>query len=207
MAGLTDLPSFAGADPGARLLGEHARAHRTRLSLPADLPLEDWQRVGQEIVAIADASAWWLGDWLVYGQNRFPERYRRAVAGTGLSYQTLRNYAWVARKFDASSRRPGLSIQHHAEVAGLSPGDRDIWLDRAERFGWSRSRLRQHLRASRASARRDDGGAGRETLVRVTVDQSRVDRWRRAAALSGRSLDDWAAGILDEAADETGHSA
>ena len=36
-----------------------------------------------------------------------------------LDYQTLRNYAWVARRFAMSRRRDTLSFGHHAEVPAL----------------------------------------------------------------------------------------
>src|SRR4051794_37559204 len=81
-----------------------AMTRRTSLSFSAPLAMGDWLAIGEELFIINDASAWWLGDWLVYGQNRYPDRYKRAIDGTALHYKTLRNYAWVARKFDVSRR-------------------------------------------------------------------------------------------------------
>ena len=49
-----------------------------------------------------------------------------------LDYQTLRNYAWVARRFPAGRRRAGVSFAHHAEVARLPEPEQDYWLRRAE---------------------------------------------------------------------------
>lgn len=183
------------------MLDERAMARRTGLSLPADLPLDDWKRIGRQIFAISDASAWWLGDWLVYGQNRYPERYQRALDETGLNYQTLRNYAWVARKFEPSARHEGLSIQHHAEVAALPAEDRERWLDRAERFSWSRNKLRQHLKASRSEGE-PAADESRETLLQVTVEPVKVDWWRQAADVSGNNLAEWISTALDKAAED-----
>ena len=84
-----------------------------------------------------------------YGQDKFPDRYRRAMAGTALDYQTLRNYAWVARRFAPSRRRDNLSFQHHAAVAALSGPDQDIWLVRAAEFRWSLRQLRTQLQHAR----------------------------------------------------------
>src|SRR6184192_3171929 len=126
-----------------------AMTRRTSLSFPATLAMGDWLEIGKELFVINDASAWWLGDWLVYGQNRYPDRYKRAIEGTSLHYKTLRNYAWVARKFEDSRRRGSLSFQHHAEVAGLPAEEQDVWLSRAEERGWSVSALRSRLRADR----------------------------------------------------------
>jgi hypothetical protein len=55
--------------------------------------------------------------WLIHGENAYSGRYRDAIEQTSLDYQTLRNYAWVARSLPLSRRRDTLSFAHHAEVA------------------------------------------------------------------------------------------
>src|SRR5690606_5586239 len=112
------------------------RAGRIGLSLPTDLPFDAWRRIGDQLGVINGSSAWWLGDWLVYGEKTFPGRYRLAVSRTRLSYKTLRNYAWVARNVPMSRRRDTLSLQHHAQVAALPGDEQERWLARAEREGW-----------------------------------------------------------------------
>ncbi len=67
------------------------------LRLPASLSFERWQALGRRIGSITNASSWWLGDWAFYGEASYGEKYKQAIAVTGLDYQTLRNYAWVAR--------------------------------------------------------------------------------------------------------------
>jgi hypothetical protein len=62
----------------------------------------------------------WLGDWLIFGRYKYGTRYRQAIGATGLDYQTLRNYAVVARRFEPSRRRSTLRAQHHAEVSALN---------------------------------------------------------------------------------------
>ncbi|MEU8803872.1 hypothetical protein [Spirillospora sp. NPDC048819] len=71
--------------------------------------------------------------------------------------KTLRNYAWIARRFPVSRRRDTLTLQHHAEVAALSDHEQERWLDRAEQEQWPVLRLRTSLRAQatvQASQRR-----------------------------------------------------
>jgi hypothetical protein len=170
---------------------------RTAMSLPPGLPLAQWRHLGRQIFVVADSSAWWMGDWLIYGRNEYPDRYRRALAETGLDYQTLRNYAWVAGKFEPAERRARLSFQHHAEVAGIPVGERDEWLSRAERGGWSRNELRRRLRAHRDSDR-----AAPDSPIRLSVQLERGVRWQRAAEAAGLDLLDWMVQRLDEAADE-----
>jgi len=110
---------------------------------PERLSLADWKRIGEQIFLISNSSSWWLGDWLVYGQDKFPDRYRIAISEAKLDYQTLRNHAWVARKFPLSRRRDTLSFQHHLEVAALPEADQDIWLERAACFKWSKAEAQE----------------------------------------------------------------
>jgi hypothetical protein len=81
---------------------------------------QKWLEVGRRVRIHEDASRWWLGDWLNYGKRMYGRRYKRGVELTGLDYQTLRNYAMVARRFEMSRRRDKLSFQHHAELCALS---------------------------------------------------------------------------------------
>jgi hypothetical protein len=68
---------------------------------------------------------------------------------TGYDVQSLMNMSYVASRFDASRRRPGLSFSHHAELAALPPEDQELWLDRAEVGGLSVRALRAELRQAR----------------------------------------------------------
>ena len=95
------------------------------LRLPASLSFERWQALGRRIGSITNASSWWLGDWALYGEGSYGEKYKQAIAVTGLDYQTLRNYAWVAGRFDLSRRRDKLSFGHHAELAALPEHEQD----------------------------------------------------------------------------------
>jgi hypothetical protein len=139
---------------------------------------------------------WWLGDWLVYGERTYGSRYRRAVAVTGLDYQTVRNYATVARRFRLPRRREELSFHHHAEVCSLPDDLQDRWLDLAAAGGWSRNELRRRLRAARGPSELESSAP-----VRLSAAPERVDRWRHAAEVRDRTLAEWAAEALDEAAD------
>nr|WP_274919095.1 LmbU family transcriptional regulator [Streptomyces sp. WZ-12] len=182
---------------------EKATARRTTLELPSGISLDDWQRIGKQLYVAADSSAWWLGDWLIYGRSAYPDRYQRAVEETQLDYQTLRNYAWVARRFSPLRRRSGLSFQHHAELASLPESEQDYWLDRAERLSWSRNFLRARVKAAR-EGRPDDlvaQDAERITLrIQVNVSRDRRLRWAQAAADADQDLQGWAMSILDYAA-------
>lgn len=91
----------------------------TGLILRPDLTQEQWAEFGRTLLLRADNRIRWaIGDWMVYGEDRFGEATRNQLAAeTGLALQTLANTAYVCRKVPVEVRRPELSFGHHAEVA------------------------------------------------------------------------------------------
>jgi hypothetical protein len=199
------VPRRDATRPGERRLtiDSRARTRRAGLSFFTAISIDDWLAIGNELLSVSDASAWWLGDWLVYGEQRFPERYRVAISSTNLSYKTLRNYAWVARRFPVARRRDALGLAHHAEVAALPEEDQDRWLDRAVAEGWSVAELRRRLRSARTRQSLPAAGGGAPVeRVEITVDPERKRRWQNAADLVSRDLAEWACAVIDRAAGE-----
>jgi hypothetical protein len=162
------------------------------------LRFDEWERAGGLVARLGSASAWWTGDWIIYGEREYGARYKAALEITALDHQTLRNYAWVARRFPTSRRRDSLSFQHHAEVAGLAPAEQDLWLGRAEREHWSRNELRRRLAAARTHAR--DATRGHALVLRMEIAEARAQRWRAAASAVHKDLPDWIAAAADDAA-------
>jgi hypothetical protein len=158
---------------------------------------EAWVEVGRRVARVSNASCWWLGDWLNFGRRMYPQRYRAACDATSLDYQTLRNYAWVAGRVSVSRRRDTLSFQHHAEVAALAGPEQDLWLRRAETYGWSRNELRRQVAATRAVK----PAPSEHVWVRLEVPADREHRWRMAASAAGLDLADWMASTVDDAAE------
>lgn len=187
--------SAAGRERVSALKRLQAAAQRTALQLPSGLAMPDWVSLGRQLFVVANSSAWWLGDWLIYGESHFPDRYELIVAETNLDYQTLRNYAWVARKYAPEQRRAGLSFQHHAEAASLNEPERGCWLERAEAGRWSRNELRRRLRAERTGPR-----SPADVLFTLNVLRERQERWLRAAQCAQLQLDEWIVRVLDGAA-------
>jgi hypothetical protein len=167
------------------------------------LSYEHWVEVGRRLAGVASASAWWLGDWLLYGQRTYGDRYKAAIQATQLDYQTLRNYAWGARSFDVSRRRDSLSFQHHAELAGRPEPEQELWLQRAERAHWSRNELRRQMRRARLERPAPGTPRNRDVVVRVEVPDGREQRWRRAATMAEQGFLEWITSIVDAAAEET----
>ncbi|MGW4377201.1 LmbU family transcriptional regulator [Streptomyces albidoflavus] len=188
---------FARQDQTERHAGYgHAVKRRTSLSIPPGIPIGAWHKLGQHIHTVSNSTAWWLGDWLLYGQAEYPNRYKHAIEQTSLDYQTLRNYAWIARRFAPHQRVAGLSFQHHAEVAGLAEEDRSGWLARALEGGWSRNELRRRIRARKELA----AGASDRTPARLKMspDDDQRARWQAAARSADVELLAWITKVLDE---------
>jgi hypothetical protein len=189
------MPDRTSAETHIATCGE---ATSSGLRLRPGLTYDAWILAGRHIARLTSASAWWLGDWLIYGEHAFGQRYRAALDLTGLDYKTLRNYAWVARRVGMSRRRDTLSFQHHAEVAPLSEPEQDLWLARAATRHWSRNELRRQLAEARPPQHPDDG---RPLIVRVEIHHTRELRWRAAATNANQDLADWIATAADQAAD------
>jgi hypothetical protein len=165
----------------------------TAASFDPCLPFDAWREIGGKIGRHSNAASWWLGDWLAFGRFKYGQRYKQAIATTGLDYQTLRNYTAVARRFDPSRRRTDISFQHHAELCSLPDRQQDDLLRRAATEGWSRNELRRRARATLKPP------AALGTTLRLPVDGERARRWREAAQSSGATFEDWAVRALDEA--------
>jgi hypothetical protein len=181
----------AGERPARRVV----KPCRTGVRFDPLLPINRWKLLGATIATHSQAASWWLGDWLLFGQAKYGRRYREGIALTGLDYQTLRNYAVVARRFELSRRRDNLTFQHHAELCALSDDDQDRWLDLAAQGHWSKMELRRRVRAARARAT-----PARTTTVRLVIEPQRDLRWRQAATRSGCALTAWMTSMLDAAA-------
>ncbi|MEI5102892.1 LmbU family transcriptional regulator [Streptomyces sp. PmtG] len=207
-------------------MGKQATVQKSGMILPQDLSERAWERIGSSLRELANSSAWWLGDWLIFGETTYGwRRYREAIDRTGLDYQTLRNYAWVARRFERHRRRGDLSFAHHAEVTRLSPPEQDYWLREAEQRKWSRNELRRVVRASLAeqSDRTDTTPSGRDgeqqqevpqlaaaaadkrqrqaTTLTIELSVGQLDYYAKVAAGHGLSVDKWVTQVLDAADD------
>src|SRR5690349_19350253 len=91
---LSEVPSRT---PSHRPSLPSVRSTVTSAQFDPLLPFGTWRELGIKIARFVNSSPWWLGDWLLFGRYKYGRRYREAIEATGLDYQTLRNYAVVAR--------------------------------------------------------------------------------------------------------------
>jgi hypothetical protein len=140
----------------------------TGATLREGLTYAKWKRALEAAVAVERAGAWCIGDAIIYGEQRYGEKYAQAVGETGLSPERLRVITWVCSRFESDRRRIGLSFESHREVASLDTPDQEKWLDKAERNRWTSKELREQLR----TAGKGNRVAGR-TTYQLTVTFNR----------------------------------
>ena len=186
-----------GAHDLGRARSRGVRSTPVAAQFDALLPFERWSELGARLGLYANATPWWLGDWLVFGKMKYGRRYKQAIWATGLEYQTLRNYAVVARRYDVSRRRDNLTFQHHAELCALSDLEQDRWLDLSQANAWSRKELRRQRNGERAL--QPGSGSG---VVTLAFDVEQVRRWREAAQRADADFSRRVAQALDEAASQ-----
>lgn len=129
-----------------------------------DLSREEWEKVGLRLGGRSRSTSWWVGDWVRFGQHRYPgDTYGFASRVTGYDEKTLRNFAYVAGRYDQRRRRETLTWSHHAELARLEADDQDRWLNEAERRRLTvvalRERVRHEQRAAAAAAASINGNS------------------------------------------------
>ena len=123
---------FSGATPTA-----------TCLRLDESLPWEQFVAVGNTIRQCADASSWWIGDWLVAAKGRYARRYDAALQlWPERSREGLQSLAAVCRAVPPHVRRADLEYSHHQVVAKLTETEQIEWLTRAANEGMTRDQLR-----------------------------------------------------------------
>jgi hypothetical protein len=107
-------------------------------TLPPDLTYAEWKDVLALTEYIAEASPWWLGDALVYGERRFPDRHSQALPTaeedpSGARQSRIKSAVWVSSKFPPVTRVTELSWSHHRAVAEFDPPEAKALLEAAKR--------------------------------------------------------------------------
>jgi len=167
---------------------------RNGLMIQEGTSYNDWEKIGSALAQIKDAHQFWIGDWILFGENRYGEQYAQALEVTSLGYQTLRDCKWVANQVELSRRRDNLSWSHHAEVAGLEPKQQDKWLNKAEKDKLSTKQLREAIKGSKTLENITEqdgtdlcGKCGKEVLLTLDIDGASVvlDKSARVYAVKG----------------------
>jgi hypothetical protein len=133
-------------DPTRQALAlNHFDLSKIGLVVHGEPTFETWEELGGFLNKAEGAVHWWLGDWANYGEHRWGEMYTQAIEATGFAEQTIMNDKWVAGALEFSRRRENLPWSHHSEVAALPLAQQDELLAKAEKEGWSQSRMRREV--------------------------------------------------------------
>ena len=122
---------------------------KTQLIIEENTNYNQWENIGRFLKTIEGSVQFWLGDWLLFGENKYGEMYSQALDATELDYQTLADVKYTASKVEISCRNENLSFSHHKAVAPLPPEEQEYWLDKAESEGLTRRELRQEIKESK----------------------------------------------------------
>ena len=155
---------------------------RSGLDIQAELTFDEWQALGNELTPIASAIGFIVGDWINYGETRYGEKYHEALRMTGLSYATLTDYSYVARRIDFSFRNENLDFTHHKVVAKVKdPEAQRKWLDTAEKQKLSVARLRKSMNFGRLATEEEmeQDPADRGVVTHLALINRLIRWWKQ----------------------------
>lgn len=120
-----------------------AQATTTGLSIKDGIEFAQWEAIGHELGNVNQGLLWWIGDWLNYGERTYGETYAQAMDATGKSYATVKQAAYMAKKFPPETRREGLTFSHYGVIAGMDDKQSQPLLQKAEKQEWTVSQLKE----------------------------------------------------------------
>lgn len=92
----------------------------TGLVLDADVSFDQWMRLGDNLLRMARADKWWIGDWALFGEAKFEDQASQALDPTSsLDPKTVSNARWVSGQIPKKDRVAELSWTHHRIAAEL----------------------------------------------------------------------------------------
>ena len=150
----------------------------TGIQFHKDLSYAEWDDLGQKLAPIGKSIGFIIGDWINYGEKQWGDKYEEALAKTGLAYQTLMNYSYVARKVEISCRQENLGFEHHAVVAKLKPDEQEHWLEMTKEHKLSVRRLRKSINFGRLATEDEvQGDPADRGYVTYLALLNRIRRW------------------------------
>lgn len=113
---------------------------------PANMSYEEWEACGKNMRGARESLKFYLGDWILFGEAAYGERYSQALDVSDYDYDYLRKIVYVCRNVPLLRRRNNLSFYHHYEVASLTGDEQEAWLSTAEENNWSIRQLREAIK-------------------------------------------------------------
>lgn len=113
---------------------------------PVDMDFDTFQRIGNTFQQIKYSLSYWLGDWLVAGEERFGDAAYQAVPESGKSHETLLKFRAVAFRIPKEIRQSSLTWTHSFYCAYIPEEQRGPLLEIAANVGLSSRELKDVTR-------------------------------------------------------------
>jgi hypothetical protein len=151
----------------------------TGIQFHDELSFDEWEALGKKLAPLGKSIGFIIGDWINYGEARYGEKYERALERTGMTYTTLANFSYVARKVEISLRNEKLDFTQHYVVAKLKTDDeKRHWLKMAEKHKLSIRRLRKSINFGRLATEKEvQGDPADRGYVTYLALLNRIRRW------------------------------
>jgi hypothetical protein len=121
------------------------------LELPQGVSIEAWSALLPRVDFIKNATNWWLGDLILYGEAAYGELHSQYLPEDTASISAYKTARWVASRIESERRRPALSWSHHREVAPLEHEAQEQLLDLALAENLSVHALRKLIKEKKGS--------------------------------------------------------
>lgn len=157
----------------------------TGIQFKEELSYDEWMQMASDLGKAGRAIGFVIGDWINYGESRWREKYDDALKVTRLSRQTLKDYAYVARKVESSLRQDDLDFSIHAVVAKLKTNEeKQHWLDIADRHDMSVRRLRKSINFGRIATEEEVQGdpADKGVITHLALINRLLRWWKQTTA-------------------------
>lgn len=135
------------SDPSTDLAPQGVEYNVTSLVLPDSLSYEQWAEIGSTLAVMEAGHQWWIGDWLLKGENNYGEKYSQAIEETGRSARSLANLAYVASRIPPERRLPTVGYSVSRMVAPLEPHQQSNLLAQAAEGNWTVKQMQDAVKA------------------------------------------------------------
>jgi hypothetical protein len=164
----------------------------TGIRFNEELSFEEWDSLGQKLAPLGKSIGFIIGDWINYGEAHYGEKYEQALERTGMAYNTLANFAYVARKVESSLRNENLDFTQHYVVAKLKSSDeKEFWLNMAEKHKLGIRRLRKSINFGRLATPEEVQGdpADKGVITHLALINRLIRWWKHTTA--NDPVDQW----------------
>ena len=138
----------------------------------------EWDELGKKLTSMSKILGFYIGDWINFGVTAFGDKYKEALATTGIPYNTLKNYASVAKRVKPDQREKSLGFEFHSSVAKFKSFEQKKWLLMATTHNLSLRRFRKSIKLGRLATEEetDDNPADRAQISHLVPINGFV-RW------------------------------